>query len=116
MLNTETVSTVGQQKAIAWYHEWASFEHVKPHLTYAQALAKNSDRKWITKAGRKELVLHNKVIKAIFKQNQNSVKKVQHSVNLHKAKPSHYVTNQSPCRAIQNVPVSTNNRFQVLVC
>ena len=42
------------------------------------------------------------------------MKRVQHSVNLDKVRSSHYVTNKSPCRAKQNVPVSTSFRFQVL--
>ena len=105
-------SQVHKNKALQWYQKWASFKHISPGMTYAQALLKNSVKNCHTFVDDKNAFLasENKTcnykshttVKSLVRANPASHKFVYHA---RKTKTSHNT---------KNVPVALCNRFQVL--
>ena len=111
-MNIESASLADKHNAFAWYNKWASIEKVKPNQTYAQALAKNSDKKLITNGDDKNAVFVSKIRKPRSKI--SFPKRVLHSVTTPKPKSAHCAIKNLPSCITENAPFPENNIFQIL--
>ena len=112
--NSTTEFQASKQKAVHWFRKWSAFKRINPEKTYAQALRKNSDKKFVTV---------NEGYKAksasIVKKYDSNVKQkisspIQDSVNSSSCKIKYLGEKTRVLHNTKNVPVPLHNRFQVL--